>query len=183
MMAKPKPGGPPPAMSRTSSSGSMDLKNKWGTRPSASSASAAPKTVFSPPPAKDPTLAKPTPTSPDAAPKKFAMSPKPGSPPAGAIPKGASVKSVPGSPEAKRPIPEGAKIVTRPDGSKVVMYAKAPEQKQPPPGAKIVVEEKFGEQNFRVLSEMRGKILYYNPKKFKKSCQNHPKRRQNAVKI
>ena len=28
------------------------------------------------------------------------------------------------------------------------------------------VEEKFGEQNFRVLSEMRGKIVYYNPKIF-----------------
>ena len=27
------------------------------------------------------------------------------------------------------------------------------------------VAEKFGEQNFRVFSEMRGKILYYNPKK------------------
>ena len=27
----------------------------------------------------------------------------------------------------------------------------------------IDVEEKFGEQNFRVFSEMRGKILHYNP--------------------
>ena len=45
------------------------------------------------------------------------------------------------------------------------------------------VEEKFGEQNFRVLSEMRGKILYYNPIFFQKSCQNHPKCKKNAVKI
>ena len=30
-----------------------------------------------------------------------------------------------------------------------------------------VVEEKFGEQILRVLSEMRGKILYYDPKKLK----------------
>ena len=33
--------------------------------------------------------------------------------------------------------------------------------------AKVAVEEKFGEQNFRVLSEIRGKILYCNPKKLK----------------
>ena len=45
------------------------------------------------------------------------------------------------------------------------------------------VEEKFGEQNFRVLSEMRGKISYYNPNFLKKSHQNQPKCMENAVKI
>ena len=30
-----------------------------------------------------------------------------------------------------------------------------------------LVEEKFGEQNFRVFGEMRGKFLYYNPKNSK----------------
>ena len=29
----------------------------------------------------------------------------------------------------------------------------------------VIVEEKNGEQKFRVFSEMRGKLLYYNPKK------------------
>ena len=38
-----------------------------------------------------------------------------------------------------------------------------------------VVEGKFGEQNFRVFSEMRRKFLYCNPKNFKKSHQNQPK--------
>ena len=51
------------------------------------------------------------------------------------------------------------------------------------PGEILNVEEKFGEQNFRVFSEMRGKNWYYNPKKLKKSCQNRPKCKQNAVKI
>ena len=45
------------------------------------------------------------------------------------------------------------------------------------------VEEKFPQENFRVFSEMRGKILHYNPKKLKKSCQNHPKCIQKSVKI
>ena len=49
--------------------------------------------------------------------------------------------------------------------------------------AVLLVEEKIGEQNFRVLSEMRGMFLYYNPKNFKKSHQNQPKCRKNAVKI
>ena len=31
-------------------------------------------------------------------------------------------------------------------------------------GGGQTVEEKFGEQNFRVLSEMRGKNLYIDPK-------------------
>ena len=36
-----------------------------------------------------------------------------------------------------------------------------------PENRAAAVEEKFGEHNFRVLSEMRGKILYCNPKQFK----------------
>ena len=35
-----------------------------------------------------------------------------------------------------------------------------------------IVAEKFGQQNFRVLSEMRGKFLYYNPKTFFFLVQN-----------
>ena len=45
------------------------------------------------------------------------------------------------------------------------------------------VEEKFGEQNFRVFSEMQGKFWCIDPKNFKKSHQNQPKCRENAVKI
>ena len=50
-------------------------------------------------------------------------------------------------------------------------------------GLRTLVEEKFGEQNFRVLSQMRGEIWYYNPKIFKRSSQNQPKCTKNAVKI
>ena len=58
----------------------------------------------------------------------------------------------------------------------------------PPHGAGFqgradIVEEKFGAQNFRVFSEMRGKILHYDPKKLKKTYQNQPKCKKNAVKI
>ena len=43
-----------------------------------------------------------------------------------------------------------------------------PSDSNPPRG----VEEKIGEQNFRVFSEMRGKNLYYNLKKMKIWSQN-----------
>ena len=36
---------------------------------------------------------------------------------------------------------------------------------------------------FRVFSEMRGKILYYDPKKFRKPHRNQPNCRENDVKI
>ena len=51
----------------------------------------------------------------------------------------------------------------------------------PPPEQHLL--KKNLEQNFRVLSEMRGNFLYIDPNFFKKSCQNRPKCRQNAVKI
>ena len=54
-------------------------------------------------------------------------------------------------------------------------------------GAKLPIVAPYApgwlQKIFRVFSEMGGKILYYNPKNFKKSYQNQPQCTQNAVKI